>query len=69
MRSCWAKTANLLQQLLDALLFPLSLRQNMAAQETLIKALPVWLAQRIKELGGGSGIILPTLLRVEVAPA
>lgn len=25
MRSCWAKTANLLQQLLDALLFPLSL--------------------------------------------
>lgn len=36
----------------------LPFRQNKAVQEALIKALPVWLAWRIKELGSGSRIIL-----------
>lgn len=48
------------QQLLDALLSAsrlLSFRHNKAEQETLIKALPVWLDQRIKHLRGGLAFI------------
>lgn len=48
------------QQLLDALLSAsrlLSFRHNKAEQEALIKALPVWLDQRIKRVRGGLAFI------------